>query len=157
MNTPSAILPAQFPQDLETVRTLFLEYAAGLGVDLCFQGFGDELATLPGKYALPSGRIFLAWKAGQAVGCIALRPLAGNDCEMKRLYVQPGARGEQLGRRLAERVCQAARQAGYARICLDTLDSMHEAQALYQSLGFQEIEAYTFNPLPGTKYLAQVL
>lgn len=157
MGEASAIRPALLPQDLGTVRALFREYAAGLGIDLGFQGFEEELATLPGRYAPPEGRLLLAWTDDEAVGCIALRPLAERNCEMKRLYVRPGARGRQLGRRLAERVCQEARDAGYARICLDTLATMHSAQALYRSLGFREIGAYVFNPVPGSRFFARDL
>jgi GNAT superfamily N-acetyltransferase len=150
------IRPAELPRDLEVVRGLFAEYAGGIGVDLAFQGFDVELEGLPGKYQPPGGRLLLAWKDERAVGCIALRPLgAGTDtCEMKRLYVRPEARGEQLGRRLAERICREAREAGYARICLDTLPMMASAQSLYASLGFVPIEPYVFNPIPGTKFLA---
>jgi ribosomal protein S18 acetylase RimI-like enzyme len=125
-----------------------------LGVDLEFQGFEAELAALPGKYEQPAGRILLAWRGTETLGCIAVRPIDAKACEMKRLYVRPQARGEQLGRRLAERLCQEAREAGYSRICLDTLPTMGAAQGLYQSLGFRPIEPYVFNPIPGTKFLA---
>jgi ribosomal protein S18 acetylase RimI-like enzyme len=150
------IRPAELPRDLEVVRALFREYADGLGVDLAFQGFDGELADLPGKYQPPAGRLLLAWTGDRAAGCIALRPLHGDGhaCEMKRLYVRPDARGERLGRRLVERICREAREAGYARICLDTLPSMAAAQSLYESLGFAPIEPYVFNPVPGTKFLA---
>lgn len=148
------IRPADLPGDLEVVRALFAEYAGGLGIDLGFQGFEGELAQLPGKYQPPAGRLLLAWNGARAVGSIALRPLDAHTCEMKRLYVRPEARGEQLGRRLAERICQEARDAGYTRICLDTLPRMASAQSLYESLGFVPIEPYVFNPIPGTKFLA---
>ncbi len=157
MNEVSSIWPAQFPQDVDAVRALFREYAAGLGFDLCFQGFDEELAMLPGKYATPAGGVFLASKRGEPVGCVAFRPLDKTDCEMKRLFVRPVARGEQLGRRLAEQVCQAAREAGYRRICLDTIGTMREAHALYHSLGFHEIPPYVFNPIAGAKYMAREL
>lgn len=157
MNDLSTIQPAQFPQEVTAVRALFREYAAGLGFDLCFQGFDEELATLPGKYAAPAGGLFIALKRAEPVGCVAFRPLGDLDCEMKRLFVRPAARGEQLGRRLAEHVCEAAREAGYRRICLDTIETMHEARALYQSLGFQEIEPYVFNPIAGARYMARKL
>jgi len=157
MNDPSTIRAARFPQDLEVVRALFREYAAGLGFDLQFQGFEDELQTLPGKYATPAGGVFIAERGADAVGCVAFRPIANRDCEMKRLYVRSAARGEKLGRRLAVHVCEEARAAGYARICLDTVETMHEARALYASLGFQEIGPYVFNPLPGAKYMAREL
>lgn len=148
------IRPAELPRDLEVVRALFEEYAESLGIDLAFQGFERELAELPGKYQPPAGRLLLAWNGERAVGSIALRPLAERTCEMKRLYVRPEARGEQLGRRLAERICQEAREAGYARICLDTLPMMAAAQSLYESLGFAPVAPYVFNPIPGTKFLA---
>jgi ribosomal protein S18 acetylase RimI-like enzyme len=153
----SSIEAAQFPRDLEIVRTLFREYATSLGFDLCFQGFDDELATLPGKYAVPTGGLFLAQRLDAAAGCVAFRPLKDGDCEMKRLYVRPAARGEKLGRRLAVHVCEAARAAGYRRICLDTIDSMREAITLYESLGFHEIAPYVFNPIAGAKYFARDL
>jgi ribosomal protein S18 acetylase RimI-like enzyme len=152
--TTIEIRPADFPRDLEVVRGLFREYRDGLGVDLDFQGFEAELASLPGKYAPPLGRLLVAWRGDEAVGCVALRPIDRVSCEMKRLYVRAEARGEHLGRRLAERICREAREAGYARICLDTLPAMTSAQALYRSLGFVPIEPYVFNPVPGTRFLA---
>lgn len=146
------IRPARLPGDIPFVRQLFREYAAGLGVDLCFQGFETELATLPGKYAPPRGRLMLAWEGG-AVGCVALRPIDDTSCEMKRLYVQPQARARRLGRSLANRICREAREAGYQRICLDTLPTMTEAIRLYSSLGFRPVEPYVFNPVEGALFL----
>jgi ribosomal protein S18 acetylase RimI-like enzyme len=151
------IRPAQSPGDLEVARTLFREYQQGLGIDLCFQDFEAELATLPGKYAPPQGRLLLAWDGDEAVGCVALRPVRDGDCEMKRLYVRPAARGQQLGRRLAERICAEARDAGYRRICLDTLSSMSTAIGLYAALGFEPIAPYVFNPLDGAIFLGRAL
>jgi ribosomal protein S18 acetylase RimI-like enzyme len=151
---PADIRPAELPRDLDEVRSLFREYADSLGVDLGFQHFADEVADLPGKYRPPAGRLLLAWRGAEAVGCVALRPLDATTCEMKRLYVRPIARGGQLGRRLAERICHEAREAGYSKICLDTLPTMASAQALYRSLGFVAIEPYVFNPIPGTQFLA---
>ena len=148
------IRPAILPQDLPEVRRLFRDYADGLGIDLSFQDFETEWRELPGRYAPPRGRLLLAWRGTQPVGCVALRPLPGSDCEMKRLYVQAQTRGERLGRRLAERICQEAREAGYSRICLDTLPTMASAQALYHALGFRPIEPYGYNPIPGTLFLA---
>ncbi len=150
------IRPADLPTDLESIRALFREYASGLSVDLAFQDFDDELKTLPGKYAPPAGRLLLAWSGERPVGCIALRPLdtPARTCEMKRLYVRPEARGAQLGRLLAERLIREAREAGYSRICLDTLPTMASAQSLYRSLGFVPIEPYVFNPIPGSRFLA---
>lgn len=148
------IRPATLPQDLPEVRRLFRDYAEGLGIDLSFQDFETELRELPGRYAPPRGRLLLAWRGTQPLGCVALRPLPGNDCEMKRLYVRAQARGERLGRRLAERICREAREAGYARICLDTLPTMQSAQALYRALGFRPIEPYGYNPVPGALFLA---
>jgi ribosomal protein S18 acetylase RimI-like enzyme len=148
------IRAAVVPDDLPVARTLFREYADGLGVDLSFQDFDAELDALPGKYAPPPGRLLIAWRGAEAVGCIALRPLADGDCEMKRLYVRPAARGQDLGRRLVARICGEARGAGYARICLDTLPMMRAAVTLYRSFGFEEIAPYTFNPIVGTVFLA---
>jgi GNAT superfamily N-acetyltransferase len=152
-----AIEPARFPSDLLLVQTLFREYAESLGFDLGFQDFEAELAGLPGKYAPPHGRLLIARRGAQALGCAALRPLSVEACEMKRLYVRPSARGEQLGRRLAERICEEARAAGYRRICLDTLPSMAAAVRLYTSMGFRPIAPYVFNPLPGAMFLGRDL
>jgi GNAT superfamily N-acetyltransferase len=152
------ILVAVEPVQVETVRTLFREYADGLGVDLCFQDFGAELAGMPGAYASPTGRLLLAVDGEEALGCVGLRPL-GEDrvCEMKRLYARPAARGRGLGRALAERVIGEARAIGYARMRLDTLPTMTAARAMYQTLGFRPIEAYRPNPVPGTLYLELAL
>ncbi|XHS79383.1 GNAT family N-acetyltransferase [Burkholderiaceae bacterium UC74_6] len=151
------ILDARLPEDLETVRALFREYAVGTGLDLEFQGFEDELAALPGKYARPRGRLLLAWHEGQPLGCVALRPVNERDCEMKRLYVRPAARGLNLGRELASRICEEGREAGYQRILLDTLSTMTAALTLYRSLGFTDTQAYVYNPLPDVVYLGRSL
>ena len=145
-----SIRNADGSQDLRTVRELFLEYQAAIGVDLCFQGFAQELASLPGSYI----RLLLAEESGVALGCVALRPRSETDCEMKRLYVRPAGRGRGVGRLLAARVVDEARRAGYRRIVLDTLAAMKQAQALYRSLGFRDIAPYYDNPIPGTSYLA---
>lgn len=147
------IRAADLPADLAVVRALFLEYAESLGFSLCFQGFDEELATLPGKYAPPAGRLLLGWRGSEALGCVALRPLAGDACEMKRLYVRPQARRLQAGRRLAVRVVEEARAAGYRRILLDTLPRMTEAVRLYTALGFRPVEPYVFNPIEGALFL----
>ena len=142
---------------LEATRAIFREYAQGLGVDLCFQGFEQELASLPGDYAAPRGALLLANVDGEVAGCVALRPLDASDypnaAEMKRLYVRKAFRGFGLGRRLAEAALDAARQAGYTSVLLDTLDDMEAARALYEDLGFQAIEPYYHNPIPGAHYL----
>lgn len=143
--------------DWTAVRLLMQEYAQGLGVDLCFQGFDQELAQLPGAYAPPRGTMRLARVDGLAAGCCALRAVDAvdyvNACEMKRLYVRPQFRGLGLGRRLAEEIMEAARLAGYASVLLDTLDTMETARAMYQDLGFVEIPPYYYNPIAGSHYL----
>jgi ribosomal protein S18 acetylase RimI-like enzyme len=151
------IRPAVLPDDLPAITALFLEYRDSLGVDLCFQEFDSELATLPGSYAPPQGCILLAWGTGEPAGCVAMRPLGGDACEMKRLYVRAGSRGRQLGRRLAECICGEASRAGYSRIYLDTLPSMSAAISLYRGLGFRAVGPYTFNPVPGALFMARDL
>jgi ribosomal protein S18 acetylase RimI-like enzyme len=134
-------------------RALFEEYAAALGVDLCFQNFAQELAELPGAYAPPRGCLLFAERAAEHLGCVALRPLGDGTGEVKRLYVRPKARGLGVGRALAEAVIARAQAIGYRELKLDTLAAMRDAQALYASLGFRECEAYYANPLGGTVYM----
>jgi putative acetyltransferase len=149
------IVPAHTPEWIREVRTLFVEYAEEIKVDLCFQGFERELAELPGKYAPPGGRLLLARCGGSLAGCVGMRAFDGDPetCEMKRLYVRPTARGRGVGRRLAMAVIAAAREVGYARMRLDTYNTMVEAIALYRTLGFVEIGPYRHNPLPGAYYM----
>jgi len=154
--TPLAIREARTTDDIEHARALFREYAQWLAVDLAFQNFEEELATLPGKYAPPRGRLFLAGDA--PAGCIALRPLdeAGVG-EVKRLYVRDAARGTGLGRALVQTVIAHARDAGYAELRLDTADWMRDAVRLYGRLGFRECSPYYHNPMPGAVYMSLVL
>ena len=151
------IIEATALPDIERARSLFREYETSLGVDLCFQGFEQELAGLPGAYAPPSGRLLLAVDDGRPAGCVALRPLGADGCEMKRLYVRPEFRGRRVGRLLAERVIAEARAIGYPRMRLDTLPSMKEAIPLYRSLGFAEIGPYYANPVPGALFMERAL
>jgi putative acetyltransferase len=152
-----ALLSAPSRADLDRVRAIFREYAQGLGVDLCFQGFDEELATLPGDYGAPRGVRLLAHADGEIAGCCALRPLdtvdVPNAAEMKRLYVRPAFRGTGLGRRLAQAALDAARERAYSCVLLDTLSDMEAARALYEDLGFREIPPYYHNPIAGAHYL----
>ena len=154
---PVTLIQPTDPASLAIVRELFLEYSKSLGVNLEFQDFENELATLPGDYAEPRGAILLALVDGSVAGCCALRPLDTSDypnaAEMKRLYVRKAFRGFGLGQQLADGMLDAARRAGYACVLLDTLDEMESARALYANLGFEEIPPYYHNPLPGSHYL----
>ena len=145
------------PVELAQAAEIMREYAASLGIDLCFQNFEAELASLPGEYAPPSGHLLLAFVAGELAACGAFRARAETDhanaCEMKRLYVRPAYRRYGLGRALAEALLDGARRAGYSAMLLDTLDDMKSARELYVSLGFEEIAPYYFNPIAGTHYL----
>jgi ribosomal protein S18 acetylase RimI-like enzyme len=145
------------PAWVDATRAIFREYAAQVGVDLCFQGFEAELATLPGDYAAPRGALLLALVDGEVAGCGALRALTdvdyANACEMKRLYVRPRFRRFGIGRLLAQALMDRALQAGYSNLLLDTLDDMEAARGLYASLGFEEIPPYYFNPIAGAHYL----
>ena len=151
------IFAAKTSDDLKSVRNLFEEYARSLGFDLGFQDFAVELQNLPGGYAPPQGCILLAKRDERIVGCVALRKLEENICEMKRLYVVPEARGDDIGRRLAEEVILRAKEIGYQRMRLDTLSSMHAANRLYSFLGFRPIAAYRYNPLAGAQFYELLL
>ena len=154
---PLVIRAAVTAADMQTARELFLEYAEWLQIDLCFQGFAEELSTLPGAYAPPAGRLLLA-EQGSAAGCVALRRLAvdatGAACELKRLWVRSGFRGRLVGRALAESALAAARAIGYRRMKLDTVPAiMPAAVALYRELGFTDCAPYYHSPIPGSLYM----
>jgi putative acetyltransferase len=141
------------PDELDVVRALLHEYAASLSIELDFQGFDDELATLPGPYAPPGGALLVARAAGSVIGCVGVRGLDESVCEMKRLYVRSSQRGTGLGRRLAEASIAEARRLGYRAMRLDTLPEMWAAQALYEQLGFRDVAPYRVNPVPRTRFL----
>jgi putative acetyltransferase len=151
---------AESSAQLAQARELFLEYAEslGFGFSLCFQNFDKELGGLPGDYAPPDGRLLLAECEGQVAGCVALHKLEPGICEMKRLYLRPQFRGRGLGRLLAERIIAEARQIGYQRMRLDTVEPvMKDAVAMYRKLGFAEIAPYRRNPMEGTIYMELTL
>lgn len=154
---PITIDPAVTTADVAAIATLFREYGASLQIDLSFQHFDEELASLPGDYAEPQGTLLLARVGADDAGCVGLRPLEGDACEMKRLYVRPQFRGLHLGETLARAIIDAARSRKYGRMRLDTLPSMTRARGLYASLGFVEIAPYRFNPIAGTSFMELAL
>ena len=151
------IVSATTPAHIQVIGDLFREYEQCLQVDLCFQRFEEELVGLPGQYAPPQGALLLAVESGQEAGCVAMRPLSGKACEMKRLYVRPAHLGRGIGKKLAVTVIELARSAGYVRMRLDTLEKLKPALALYDSLGFEKRSAYYENPLAGVVYLEREL
>jgi len=158
LHTPAVhLVVPDTPELLEATRAIFREYADSLGIDLCFQGFEEELRGLPGAYAPPGGVLLLALVDGEVAGCGAVRPLPESDyanaCEMKRLYVRRAFRKFGLGRQLAQALMDRAAEAGYSTMLLDTLDDMEAARGLYASLGFEDIPPYYYNPIPGAHYL----
>jgi ribosomal protein S18 acetylase RimI-like enzyme len=152
--TVTKIARAHSAEHIEQARRLFKEYAALLGIDLCFQNFETELANLPGDYGPPQGRLLLASQNGSLAGCVALRKIGPRVCEMKRLFVRPAFRGQGLGRQLINEIIREAKEIGYERMRLDTLPpQMNAAIALYRSLGFKEIKAYYNNPVAGALFM----
>jgi ribosomal protein S18 acetylase RimI-like enzyme len=154
--TEVSIRPA-LAGDIDACRELFREYERSLGVSLCFQGFDRELAALPGDYVPPRGGLWVAEAEGGLAGCVAVRPLADDAAEMKRLYVRPAYRGRRAGLALARQAIESARRAGYRTLKLDTLPSMAEAQRLYAQLGFVETAPYNDNPVEGVRFLSLAL
>ena len=158
MNPPAIeLVQAQSPEQVETVRALFREYAVAIATDLEYQGFSAELAALPLPYVPPQGALLIALANGEVAGCVAMRPLDGATGEMKRLYTRPAFRALGLGQRLVEAVVRTAREAGFAELRLDTLPSMVAAQSLYRRLEFVEIPPYNSTHLPGTRFFTRVL
>jgi ribosomal protein S18 acetylase RimI-like enzyme len=153
-----ALRQAASPADIAQIRELFLEYAQSLGFSLCFQNFDKELASLPGDYAAPDGRLLLAEYSGVPAGCVALHKIGPEICEMKRLYLRPQFRGHGIGRALVENLIAEASRIGYRKMRLDTVEpKMQDAVALYRRFGFQEIEPYRVNPIEGALYMELAL
>jgi len=151
MNTK--IIQAIGENQIGSVKELFLEYAESLDFELCFQDFDNELAGLPGDYSPPEGRLYIALYENNPAGCIALRKYKNGVCEMKRLYVRPQFRGNNIGKKLVELLIEDARIIGYKNMVLDTVPSMQTAQKLYKSLGFYEIKPYRINPVKGAVFM----
>jgi len=147
------LVQVQTGPDIDLARELFREYQRSLNIDLCFQDFENELAGLPGEYAPPFGRLFLLYEEKNLAGCVALRRIDDQTCEMKRLYVRPDFRGRQLGKRLTEAVIDESRIIGYKKMKLDTLPIMTTAITMYRSLGFKPTPPYRNNPVPGALFL----
>jgi ribosomal protein S18 acetylase RimI-like enzyme len=156
-HTRARIVAANTKERVRRARGLCEEYARSLGFDLDFQDFDEELASFPGSYTPPSGCLLIAEIGDEAIGCVALRRLSDDVCEMKRLYVRPDHRGTKTGRRLAEAVIREARRIGYERMRLDAIRSMTAAVALYRSLGFVEIPQYRVNPIDGAVFFELIL
>src|SRR6266478_8018462 len=151
---PLTFFQAASPAQIAQARELFVEYAESLGFSLCFQNFDKELAGLPGDYAPPEGRLLLVEHEGQLAGCVALHKSEPGICEMKRLYLRLQFRGSGLGRALADRIIAEARQIGYERMRLDTVEPvMKDAVAMYRKLGFKEVAPYRANPIGGAMYM----
>lgn len=140
-------------ENLENVKILFTEYSNSLNIDLCFQDFNNELKTLPGKYKKPSGSLILAFVDENLAGCVALKKLEDDVCELKRLYVRDKFRGLKIGKILLEEIVKEAKNIGYTYMRLDTLPSMKSAQGLYEKIGFYDINPYTYNPIEGARYM----
>ncbi len=157
MSSEIRIVTVDTEERIDVIRTLFREYAASLGFDLGFQDFAHELAVLPGEYAPPGGILLLALLDDEPVGCVALRLIEDDICEMKRLFVSPAARSRGIGRQLATAIIDRARELGYTAMRLDTVPAMQTAHALYRSLGFTETPPYRRNPVPGARYLELIL
>lgn len=151
------IIEVTTPKHMEAIRALFIEYQDFLGVDLCFQDFQAELDTLPGKYALPKGNLYLALKEGEPVGCAAFYPLESDTAEIKRVYVKPSTQGSGLGKALFERVLADAKAAGYKMVRLDSLRRLEKAYQLYLKYGFKEVAPYNVNPHPDVYYMERPL
>ena len=151
------IVSANRKELIENAKDLFLEYAASLLFDLSFQDFEKEMAGFPDEYSPPHGRLLLAFYDEDLAGCVALRDLGNEMCEMKRLYVKPVFRGLKIGRALAEAIIKAGRDIGYSRMRLDTVPSMKEAINLYMLLGFQHIKPYRYNPIKGASCMELAL
>ena len=152
------LVQAETSEQIETARELFREYQEWLGISLCFQNFDDEVANLPADYRMPNGRLLIAIKDGDVVGCIALRKLTDDACEMKRLFLRPQFRGEGLGREMVQRIIDEAREIGYERMRLDTLPRwMDQAIALYEQFGFRDIPPYYDNPVAGARFMELIL
>ncbi|KPK70676.1 acetyltransferase [candidate division WOR_3 bacterium SM23_60] len=147
------IIRVESAQDLEHIRTLFKEYADSLGFDLDFQDFQAELDRLPGDYTRPGGCLLLAKQGSEIIGCVALRKIDHNTCEMKRLYVRPHCRGKGTGRALSQKIIDEARTIGYKKMRLDTIPTMKRANVLYRSFGFKKIKPYRYNPIKGALFM----
>lgn len=156
-DTILVIREADPKEDMDRVRTLFRQYIQELDEDLSFQGFEEELESLPGEYSWPTGSLYLALANEQPVGCIAMRRIDETACEMKRLYVQPEHRGKNIGRLLVRTIISSAGAHGYKTMKLDSLKRLKSAYRLYRSFGFQETQPYTYNPLPEAVYMQLTL